>query len=51
MLLLRYMDDTFVIQKAEYSWQFLQHINSINPHLQFTAGTPNTNGSIPLWTP
>ena len=47
-LWLRYVDDIFVIQKAEHSIQFLQHINSINPHIQFIQGTPNTDGSIPF---
>ena len=33
LLWLRYVDDTFLIQKAEYSQQFLQHINCIDPHV------------------
>ena len=45
---LRYVDDIFVIVKAEHSHQFLQHINSIDPHIQFTAETPNADGSIPF---
>ena len=32
--------------KAEHSQQFLQHINSIVPHIQFTTETPKSNGSI-----
>ena len=32
-----YVDDTFVIQKAEHSHQFLQCIDSIDPYMQFTA--------------
>ena len=47
-LWLRYVDDTFVIQKAEHSSHFLQHINSIDPHIQFTQETPDTEGSIPF---
>ena len=39
-LWLRYVDDTFVIQQTEHSPQFLQHINSIDQHTQFTTGTP-----------
>ena len=35
MLWFRYMDDTFVIKKAQHSIQFLQHINSIDPNIQF----------------
>ena len=45
-LWLRYVDDAFDIQKAEYSHQLLLQINSIEPHIQFTAQTPNTDGSI-----
>ena len=47
-LWLRYVDDTFVIQKGECGNQFLQCINSIDPHIQFTKETPNTDGSIPF---
>ena len=43
-----YVDDTFVIQKVEHSDQFLQHINSIDCHIQFTTENPEDNGSIPL---
>ena len=42
-LWLRYVDDTFVIQKAEYSKQFLHHISSIDPHIQFTTEDPDSN--------
>ena len=38
-LCFRYVDNTFVIQKAEHS---------INPHIQFTQETPDTKGSIPF---
>ena len=30
--------DTFVIQKAEHSIQFLQHIKSIDQHIQYIQG-------------
>ena len=40
-LWLRYMDDTFVTQQAEDSHQLLQHINSLDPHIQFTTDDPN----------
>ena len=36
-LWLRYVDDTFVIQKEEHNQQLLQHIKSLDPHIQFTA--------------
>ena len=38
----------FVIQKEEHSNQFLQHINFIDSHIQFTQETPNTDDSIPF---
>ena len=47
-LWLRYEDDTFAIQKAEHSQQFLHHINSIDLHIQFTVGVPKNNGPIPF---
>ena len=43
-----HVDDIFVIQKAVYSHHFLQHINYIDPHIQFIVETSNTNGSIPF---
>ena len=42
------MDDTFVIQQAEHSQQFLQHINSIDPQIQFNTKFPSSDGSIPF---
>ena len=45
---LRYVDDTFGIQQAEHSQQFLQHINSIDQHIQFTTEVPSSNWSIPF---
>ena len=47
-LWVRYVDDTFVIQKAKDSHLFLQNINSTDPHIQFTAEIHNTDGSIPF---
>ena len=44
----RYFADNFVIQKTEHSNQFLQHINSIDLHIQFTQETPDTEHSIPF---
>ena len=31
----RYVDDTFVIQKEIHKQDFLQHINSVDPTIQF----------------
>ena len=36
-LWLRFVDDTFVINKAEHSQELLQHINNQDPHIQFTV--------------
>ena len=47
-LWLRFVDDTLVIQEAEHSKQFLQHINSQDPSIQFTLEQPGTDGSIPF---
>ena len=47
-LWLRYLDDTFVIQEAKHSKQLLQHINSQDPHVQFTIEEPNQRGALPF---
>ena len=44
-LCLRFVDDTFVINKAEHSQALLQHINSQDPHIQFTV-EPTQQGSL-----
>ena len=44
---LRFVDDTFVINKAEYSQDLLQHINNQDPHIQFTV-EPTQQGSLPF---
>ena len=45
---LRYMDDPFIFQQAQHSCQFLQHINSIDPYIQFTTENPKDDCSIPF---
>ena len=35
-------------KKVEQRHQFLQHLNSIDPHIQVTAEDPNTYGSLPF---
>ena len=45
---LRYVDETFVVHKAEHSQQFLTHLNSHSPHIQFTTKTPYQQGSLCL---
>ena len=47
-LWLRYVDDTFVLQQAEHSHQLLQHINSQDPHIQFTTEDPSEDGALPF---
>ena len=44
---LRFVDDTFVINKAEHSQHLLQHINNQGPHIQFTV-EPTQQGSLPF---
>ena len=46
-LWLRFVDDTFVITKAEHSQPLLQHINIQDPHIQFTV-EPTQQGSLPF---
>ena len=46
-LRLRFVDDTFVINKAEHSQDLLQHINNQDPHIQFTV-EPTQQGSLPF---
>ena len=44
---LRFVDDTFVINKAEHSQDLFQHINNQDPHIQFTV-EPTQQGSLPF---
>ena len=45
-LWLRFGDDTFVIQMAEHSQQFLPHIKTQDPKIQFTMEEPSPDGSL-----
>ena len=36
------------MQKTEYNDQFLEHINSIDPQIQFSTEDPNSDGSLPF---
>ena len=47
-LLLRFVDDTFVINKAEHSQHLLHHINNQDPHIQFTVEDPSQEGTLPF---
>ena len=46
-LWLRFVDDIFVINKAEHSQALLQHINNQDPHIQFTV-EPTQQGLLPF---
>ena len=46
-LWVRFVDDTFVINRAEHSQDLLHHINNQDPHIQFTA-EPTQQGSLPF---
>ena len=47
-LWLWFVDDTSAIQEANHSQQLLQHINSQDPHKQFTTEDTNKEGTLPL---
>ena len=42
------MDDTFFIQEEIHKQDFLQHINSVDPAIQFTVDTNKEDGAIPF---
>ena len=44
----RHVDDTFVIQKEIQKQDFLQHINSVIPVIQFTVENNKEDGAIPF---
>ena len=47
-LWLRFVDDSFVITKAEHSQPLLHHINSQDPYIRFTVEQPTQQGSLPF---
>ena len=44
----RFVDDTFVIIKSSHKEEFLDHINSIDPNIQFTSEESREDGSMPF---
>ena len=44
----RYVDDTYVIQKEVNTQDILQHINSVDPAIQFTVENNKDDGAIPF---
>ena len=47
-LLKRFVDDTFTIIKSSQKNEFLEHINSIDKHIQFTAEDLRSDGAMPF---
>ena len=44
----RFVDDTFTIIESLYKNEFLEHINSIDKHIQFTAEDQRSDGAMPF---
>ena len=44
----RYVDDTFTIIKSSHRGEFLDHINFIDEHIQFTCEDSREDGSMPF---
>ena len=44
----RYVDDTLVVQQQKHQEEFLQHINTVDPSIQFTVEEAKEDGSIPF---
>ena len=44
----RFVDDTFTILQSSQKHWFLEHINSIDQHIQFTAEDQRSNGTMPF---
>ena len=45
-VVMRYVDDTFVVINKDHAQQFTDHINSLNQHIKFT-NDPETEGTLP----
>ena len=44
----RYVDNTFVVIESAKKEQFLEHINKMDTHIQFTTEDAKVDGSIPF---
>ena len=44
----RFVDDTIVVIKAVHKDEFLQHINSMDDGIQFSAENTKADGSMPF---
>ena len=47
-LWMRYVDDTFDIQKEDQKQTFLDHIYKVDPAIKFTVEDNQENGAIPF---
>ena len=47
-LWMRYLDDTFVIQQEEQKQTFLDHINKVDPAIEFTVEGNQENAAVPF---
>ena len=45
----RFVDDTFTIIYTAYKESFLEHLNSIDDHIQFTSENPRPDVPRPFW--
>ena len=45
---LRFVNNTFVIHKAKHTQQFLTHLNSLDPNIQFTTEFQDQQGCLPF---
>ena len=44
----RFVDDTFVVIKVAHKQEFMEHINSIDHHIQYTSEDFKPDGSMPF---
>ena len=44
----RFVDDTCIVIKAAHKQEFLEHINSIDPHIQFTSEDSKRDWPMPF---
>ena len=44
----RFVDDTFTIIYTAHKGSFLEHLNSIDDHIQFTSEDSRPDGSMPF---
>ena len=44
----RFVDDTFVVIESPRKEEFLDHINNMDPHIQFTTEDAKPDGSLPF---